>query len=104
MSDSTNGEKIRRLVAGFVVRQQQGSAQTAEDVRLFCSEFEGLFNVEREFVGISDEEYDVLDRLFNATLFYSPYPKDREAYEGYVDEKYVSDAAAKSANILGWIK
>lgn len=71
------------------------------DTRDFCAQFETTFNLELDKATLSEKESVALGRLFDSVVWYSEYPRDREAYPGYRDETEIRAAAVKAREVLG---
>ena len=67
----------------------------------FCARYEAEYNAPDEVEWTSIDEGLVFQELFDAVVWFSPFPEDRARYKGYIDEPRVEAAAQLAAKRLG---
>ena len=72
------------------------------EVEAFCTEFEYLWNFEREPNEMAGMVKQRLKRVFDVVTWYSPYPDERKRIPGYKDEAAVLAAARETLVQLEW--
>ena len=84
------------FVMELIEKLLNGSIDTVS----FCDQFEQFFNIDLEKHELSLHEKAVFTKLFDTIIWYSPYEKERQEIQNYVDEEAVFRAAKRAADQL----
>ena len=57
----------------------------------FCDRFEHQWNFEIGGEDMNEQVLDLFNQLFDVVVWYSPFPKDRQDYPGYLDQDQVKE-------------
>ncbi len=69
-------------------------------IKHFCESFERIYNFELDKNILSIEETGALSELFDAAVWFSPYPEERKKIPNYLGEKEILDAIKKAIKNL----
>jgi hypothetical protein len=86
-------DRLRETVLNVL----DGSLTTQE----LCVRYETEYNTPDQVEWASIDEGLIFQELFDAVVWYSPYPEDRARYKGYVDDVQIKKAAQQVAARLG---
>jgi len=79
MSCDTALNEPRRQLYSLLGR----ALDTEAKIEDFCSEFEAVFNFDLEKTSVTDLEWEIFEAVFEAIIWYSPFPEERAAIPNY---------------------
>lgn len=69
-------------------------------VDTFCSIYETLWNFDRDYSGLTDQQQSALADLFQTVAWFTPVEEDRNAYPGFKGEEEVIEQIRSIQKVL----
>jgi hypothetical protein len=93
MANQLSGrDHLHFLIGLFLARQI--------DISVFCKQFETSYNFHTDKAALTAAEARALEDLFDAVIWYSPFPEERKVVPSYLSEAEIPEAIQLAASRL----